>query len=112
MTRVSPPDDPFVCPRGNASRPSTLMPRCASRAAAALPSAPRPTTMTSLGLGELIEEAPEHLRGLGHEVEAHVLVRCVHPRVWVAVPDGDHRQLLRVAHLLFRPRARPRHCAH
>src|SRR5258708_30154000 len=104
MTRVSPPDDPFVCPRGNASRPTTVLPRCASPAAAALPSAPRPTTMTSLGLGELIEEAPEDLRGLPHDIEPDVLVRCLHPRLPVAVADRDHLQLVLVAHLVL-PRA-------
>src|SRR5258708_39806813 len=106
MTRVSPPDDPFVCPRGNASRPTTFAPRCASRAAAALPSAPRPTTMTSLGLGELIEEAPEDLRGLRHEIEPDVLVRCVHARVRGGVYDGDNRHLIRCEHMGLRSAAR------
>src|SRR5258706_5393286 len=103
MTRVSPPDEPLVCPRGNASSPTTFAPRRARCAAAALPSAPRPITMTSaLGAAELIEEASEHHRRLRHEVEPHVLVGRVCARVGMPVADRDHRELLRVALLILR----------
>src|SRR5262245_52349119 len=47
MMRDSPCDEPLVCPRGNASRPSTRRPRLATWYVAALPIAPRPTVMTS-----------------------------------------------------------------
>src|SRR5215210_1786916 len=47
MIRERPPKDASVCPRSKRSKPRTLCPRLASWYAAALPCAPRPTTMTS-----------------------------------------------------------------
>src|SRR6266540_896723 len=47
MIRESPPKDANVCPRAKRSNPSTLRPRLARWYAAALPCAPRPTTIAS-----------------------------------------------------------------
>src|SRR5881392_2062674 len=63
-------------------------------------------SVSILRSAELIEEPAERHGGLRHEVEAHVLIGCVHPRVGMRVADRDHRQLLRVADLVLGRRAR------